>query len=164
MSEPGGGFTLACADAITTLLHDRTRRALLHGVTHNRPARSGFAFAVNSRCSGLPVLVNEPLDVAHYGIEPGEILEVRFGLYAGVTQREYREADLELIKQCVTAATLDIKKRQGVHSQLVVPLIGGGLGGLTPEEAYEAIRSAPRHCSVLLCVLDENLYKQLAHL
>jgi hypothetical protein len=111
---------------------------LLHGVTHGQPAQAGFAGQVVAR-------FGRKAAIAHYGIPAGDVL---FGLrgvqssrdalrvWVGVTQREYGHADPALIEHCVCLAVDAIRCSPG---KLLVPLIGGGLGGLSYEDAYAAI-------------------------
>lgn len=105
---------------------------LLHGVTQNLPAAGGFAGTVVRQ-------FGREAEIAHYGVQPGDVCVVAHQVFAGVTQRRYGHAEPILIMRCVAAAVA--KARSAGASQLVMPLIGAGLGGLTEDAALAAIRS-----------------------
>lgn len=109
----------------------------LHGVTCDRRAAKGIARQVNNWCWQLGGGTQD-LAIAHFGTPPGALAEVRTRLFAGVTQIRYGEARLDLIQSCVRLAARVVHDRSLRAG--VMPLIGAGLGGRTPEEVARALR------------------------
>ena len=103
--------------------------ALMHGVTLDRGAVAGFASTVVKRLGDAAM-------TAHFGVEPGKVCWLTPRIGAGVTQRVYGAADPSLTTEAIVTAA---KEAHGATTALLVPSIGGGLGGLDPAVAREAI-------------------------
>ena len=104
---------------------------VVHGVTHNKAARGGFAGAVIER---FP----EVQGVEHFGILPGQVGQVHDRVLALVTQCVYGHAESWLIARSLK----ELRTSAFFTGPFYLPLIGAGLGGLKREIALTAIVDA----------------------
>ena len=105
-----------------------------HGVTRDKPAAAGFASTVRKR----PEVDDAVALSGHFGTDLGRIHWLTPRIGAGVTQPHYHEANAALITEVVALA--GIQAPEGTE-RVLVPFIGGGLGGLSQDEAMRAIEA-----------------------
>ncbi len=104
---------------------------VVHGVTKDKNAAAGFASTVLNR-------LGESALAGHFGTDLGRIHWLTPRIGAGVTQTGYQEAVAALITEVVALASIQAPPST---QRVLVPFIGGGLGGLDKAEALAAIRA-----------------------
>ena len=107
---------------------------VVHGVTKDRNAAAGFAATVCKR----PEVVDGNALAGHFGTDLGRIHWLTPRIGAGVTQPDYNDAIAALITEVVALA--GYQAPEGTE-RVLVPFIGGALGGLDQDEALSAIQA-----------------------